>query len=241
MERKAGQKMSPVVFISGAGRGLGLCLTELFLKNGYTVLAGQYRVTEGLERLVARFGGPLHCIPLNVTDDDSVAAAATAANSLTDGLDVLINNAAICEDEGGRIEQADFERVARIINVNTLGPLRLSKALLPLLSKGSMMTIVNISSEAGSIADCWRKGMFGYSMSKAALNMQTRLLSNYLGNDGFRVLSIHPGWMKTDMGGANADIEPGEAADGIFKIVTNPTATDKKELFIDYKGNALRY
>jgi NAD(P)-dependent dehydrogenase (short-subunit alcohol dehydrogenase family) len=232
--------MSPVVFISGAGRGLGLCLTDLFLKNGYTVLAGQYRVTEGLARLAAHSGGSLHCIPLDVIDDDSVAAAAAAANSLTAHLDVLINNAAICEDECGRIEQVDFESVAQIMNVNTLGPLRLSKTFLPLLRKGNLKTIVNISSEAGSIADCWRKGMFGYSMSKAALNMQTRLLSNYLGDDGFRVLSIHPGWMRTDMGGKNAEIEPVEAAEGIYSIVTSP-APNTDVLFYDYKGAPLKY
>jgi NAD(P)-dependent dehydrogenase (short-subunit alcohol dehydrogenase family) len=237
MERNAGQIIRPSVFITGAGRGLGLCLARRFLQDGFTVFAGKHRTTEGLDALA---GPRFHPVMLNVTDDRSVADAARATAATAPGLDILINNAAECEDEGGRIEQVDFDRVARITNVNTIGPLRVSKAFLPLLRTGGMKTIINVSSEAGSITDCWRKGMFGYCMSKAALNMQTKLLSNYLGNDGFRVVSIHPGWMRTDMGGRNADIEPEDAADGIFKIVTNRMAT-VSELFIDYKGNVLRY
>jgi NAD(P)-dependent dehydrogenase (short-subunit alcohol dehydrogenase family) len=237
MERKAGQIIRPTVFITGAGRGLGLCLARRFLQEGFTVFAGKYRTTDGLNALA---GPRFHPVMLNVTDERSVADAARATAAIAPGLDLLINNAAICEDEGGRIEQVDFERVTRIMNVNTIAPLRVSKAFLPLLRTGDMKTIVNVSSEAGSIADCWRKGMFGYCMSKAALNMQTKLLSNYLGNDGFRVLSIHPGWMRTDMGGRNADIDPREAAQGIFNIVNSSSpATDI--LFCDYKGAPLKY
>ena len=240
MEHGAGQKIRPSVFITGAGRGLGLCLTELFLEKGYTVLAGRFQATEGLDNLAATSGDALRCIPMDVTDDHTVASAAALTGSLSAGLDVLINNAAVCEDEGGRIEQVDFGRVAQIINVNTIGPLRLSKAFLPLLRKGNMKTIVNVSSEAGSIASCWRNGMFGYCMSKAALNMQTKLLYNDLHDDGFRVLSIHPGWMKTDMGGPKAEIDPQEAAQGIFRVINGPTpAADI--LFCDYNGLPLKF
>jgi NAD(P)-dependent dehydrogenase (short-subunit alcohol dehydrogenase family) len=226
--------------ITGAGRGLGLCLAWLFMEKGFTVFAGQYQVTEGLAALVGKGRPDLHLVPLDVTDERSVEVGAGTVGSLCSGLDVLINNAAVCEDEGGKIEQVDFDCVARILNVNTIGPLRVTRAFLPLLRAGGMKTIVNMSSEAGSIAACWRKGMFGYSMSKAALNMQSKLLHNYLADDGFRVLALHPGWMKTDMGGKNADIEPEEAAQGIFSIVFGQ-ALSPSMIYCDYRGHPLEY
>jgi NAD(P)-dependent dehydrogenase (short-subunit alcohol dehydrogenase family) len=239
MNRTTGQKTGRSVLITGAGRGLGRRLTTLFLEQGYTVFAGT-------RREAGDFSGPsgsekpdLHYVRLDVTDAESVERAVQTIGALCAGLDVLINNAAICESEGSTIEGVDFEKVAEMLDVNTLGPLRVTKAFLPLLRRGMMKTIVNVSSEAGSIENCRRKGMFGYCMSKAALNMQSKLLHNYLAGDGFRVLSIHPGWMRTDMGGKNADIDPKEAAGGIFDIVKN---RDKaKSLYIDYKGIPLRY
>jgi NAD(P)-dependent dehydrogenase (short-subunit alcohol dehydrogenase family) len=237
MEQKTGQKINPSAFITGAGRGLGLCLCRLFLENGWTVFAGRFRTAAGLDALA---GPALHPLPFDVTDDSSVHRAAESVGTLVSGIDVLINNAAICEDEAGRIEQLDFDRAAEIMNVNAFGPLRVTRAFLPLLRTGKLKTIVNISSEAGSIGDCWRKGMFGYCMSKAALNMQSRLLDNYLKDSGFRILALHPGWMRTDMGGKNADIEPEEAARGIYGIVTGPAAADMP-LFLDYTGKALRF
>ena len=82
--------------------------------------------------------------------------------------------------------------------------------------------------------------MFGYCMSKAALNMQSRLLDNYLKDSGFRVLAVHPGWMRTDMGGNNADIAPEEAALGICRIVADASFPGRQP-FLDYSGNALRF
>jgi NAD(P)-dependent dehydrogenase (short-subunit alcohol dehydrogenase family) len=233
MERKAGQIEKPTVLITGAGRGLGLCLARRFRDGGFLVYAGIRAPSEGLKALA---GPDLHELEFDVSNDRSVNAAAGNLSAL----DILINNAAICEDEGGRIESLDLERVANIMNVNAFGPLRVTKAFLPLLRAGGMKTIANISSEAGSISDCWRKGMFGYCMSKASLNMQSKLLYNYLQEEGFRLLSIHPGWMKTDMGGKNADIEPKEAAEGIYQIIKTRDA-EGKDLYIDYKGKTLRY
>ena len=238
---KSGKRQEPgqSVFITGAGRGLGLCLATLFLEKGCSVFAGQYKETKNLADIAVKGSPDLHVVRIDVADTESVERASQNIGSLTTGLDVLINNAAACEDEGSTIEMLDFEKTSQLFNVNTLGPLRVTKAFLPLLRRGSMKTIVNISSEAGSIESCWRKGMFGYSMSKAALNMQSKLLENYLAGDGFRVLSIHPGWMRTDMGGKNADIEPREAALGIYEIINKRDKTTA--LYCDYKGKPLRY
>lgn len=240
MKHATRQKSGPSVFITGAGRGLGLCLVRVFLEKGYTVFAGRFKETKNLDSLAGAGNGELHCIHLDVSITESVERAAKEVGMLAEGLDVLINNAAVCESEGAVLEELDFDKTSTILTINTLGPLRVTKAFLPLLRHGSMKTIVNISSEAGSIENCRRKGMFGYSMSKAALNMQSKLLENLLAGDGFRVKSIHPGWMRTDMGGKNADIDPQEAAEGIFGIIANQEQ-GATALYCDYKGKPLEY
>jgi len=126
------------------------------------------------------------------------------------------------------------------MQVNAFGPLRVTQQFMPLLTKGSGKTIVNISSEAGSIGDAARTCEFEYCMTKAALNMQTKLLANALGNQGFRVLSIHPGQMRTDMGGPGADIAPEEASLGIVQIATDPTCATNGA-YLDYRGKAMAW
>jgi NAD(P)-dependent dehydrogenase (short-subunit alcohol dehydrogenase family) len=240
MKKVSAQKTGNSVFITGAGRGLGLGLCRIFLEKGFTVFAGRFTVTKNLDDLAGPGNSGLYRIQIDVTETDSVDRAAVEVGSLTTGIDVLINNAAVCESEGTTVEAVDFSKAARIMDVNALGPLRVTKAFLPLLRRGGMKTIINVSSEAGSIDNCRRKGMFGYSMSKAALNMQSKLLDNYLSGDGFIVKSIHPGWMRTDMGGSNADIDPMEAARGIFGIVTGGNSASTG-LFSDYNGFPLKF
>ena len=104
------------------------------------------------------------------------------------------------------------------MDVNAFGPLRVTQQFLPLLEKGQMKRLVYISSEAGSIGDCPRKTEFGYTMSKAALNMEVKLLNNYLEPRGYAVFAIHPGWIRTDMGGPNADISAEEAAEDVYRL-----------------------
>jgi NAD(P)-dependent dehydrogenase (short-subunit alcohol dehydrogenase family) len=107
-----------------------------------------------------------------------------------------------------------------------------------LLTAGRRKLIVNISSEAGSIGNCWRSAEFGYCMSKAALNMQSKILQNNLGPQGFKVLAIHPGWMQTDMGGAQADIHPDVSAQGIFELALKEWKPEDA-IYMDYQGNVL--
>jgi NAD(P)-dependent dehydrogenase (short-subunit alcohol dehydrogenase family) len=116
----------------------------------------------------------------------------------------------------------------------------MTQQFLPLLQKGQRKLIVNISSEAGSIADCQRQREYAYCMSKAALNMQSKILQNYLGSKGFKVLAVHPGWMQTDMGGSDADIHPDVAAEGIFELAARDWSSND-EIYLDYRGNSMRW
>jgi len=161
----------------------------------------------------------------------------------TSELGVLINNAAIYPAAGNAaLENLDLGdgHLEKIMGVNAFGPLRMTQQFLPLLEADTRKVVINISSEAGSIADCWRAGEYAYCMSKTALNMQTRLLHNALQPKGFKVLALHPGWMQTDMGGPNAPTPAEQSADGIFKLAMEGQVK-KDDIFLDYQGNVMRW
>ena len=235
--------MAETVFISGADKGLGYSLTVRFLREGFHVVAGAYTGSSNLLGLQRNFAKALTIVPLDLSNPASIREAARLVAEGTKDLDILINNAGIHPDqEGLPMENLDFDdgHLERTLAVNTFGPLRLTHALLPLLKKGRRKLIVDISSEAGSIADCWRRGEFGYCMSKAALNMQVKILHNALAPNGFRVLAVHPGWMQTDMGGPKAEVPPDRSAEGIFKLATQ--ADPQADLiYLDYRANPLHW
>jgi len=235
--------MTKTVFITGADKGLGRSLTKVFLEQGFHTFAGQFDPETGLPALEERFPDTLELIPLDVTDLSSVERAAVLVAEKTSALDILINNAGVFPG-GSRVPLEELElserRFFHTMDVNAFGPLRVTQQFLPLLREGEMKRIVNVSSEAGSIADCWRNQEYAYCMSKAALNMQSKILQNYLGPDGFKVLAVHPGWMRTDMGGAEADIHPDEAADGILDLAMRDWGVDDP-IYFDYQGKQMRW
>jgi len=233
--------MTSTVLVTGAGRGLGLALVKRFLEGGYHVLAGKHHSVDELNRLARDHPKDLTAISLDVSDLDSVRAAAKRAAEEFPALDMVINNAAIYPDEArGTLGALDFECALHVYNVNVLGALRVTQEFMPLLEKGTHKLIVNITSEAGSIADSRRSSEYFYCMSKTALNMQSNILQNALKSNGFKVLAIHPGWMRTDMGGSDADIDPGEAADGIFNLTMRDWDSDDA-IYIDYTGKPMRW
>ena len=234
--------MIKTVFITGADKGLGLSLTQRFLREGVHVFAGQHFPNDNLSGLTKSFPQVLTPIPLDVTQMDSVCQAAARVAELIPALDVLINNAAVMLETRTPLPELDLTRLPLIetLEVNTFGPLRMVQQFLPLLERSDHKLIINISSEAGSIADCWRESEFAYSMSKAALNMQSKILQNHLKSRGFKILAVHPGWMRTDMGGAEADIHPDEAAEGIFNLAIKDWDPDDA-IYMDYQGQLLRW
>ena len=189
----------------------------------------------------ARASNKVHPIKIDVTSSEQVKVAAHAVSQITSGLDVLVNNAAILPAEGrGSLESTNIDVGLSVFDVNSLGPLRVTQSLLALLRRGERKVILNISSEAGSCGGCWRKDEFLYCMSKAALNVQTAILKNDLAPAGFRVLAVHPGWLRTDMGGANADLDPMQAAQALVQLVSQaPNAAEPT--YLDYSGKPLEW
>jgi NAD(P)-dependent dehydrogenase (short-subunit alcohol dehydrogenase family) len=234
--------MIKTIFITGADKGLGYSLAQRFLRAGAHVFAGQHQANSDLSDLAKSFPKTLTPISLDVTQLESVSQAANTVAKLVPALDVLINNAGVMLENRTPLLELDLARLPlfETLDVNTFGPLRMVQQFLPLLEKSDHKLILNISSEAGSITDCWRESEFAYSMSKAALNMQSRILQNYLKPRGFKILAVHPGWMRTDMGGADADINADEAAEGIFNLAVKKWDLDD-EIYMDYRAQPISW
>ncbi|HEY4432372.1 MAG TPA: SDR family NAD(P)-dependent oxidoreductase [Paenibacillus sp.] len=217
--------MKRVACVTGADRGLGLSLVRSMLGKQFSVFAGQYfEESDELKALKEKYPEQLELIPLDISNKDSVKQAARVIASKTGHVDIIINNAGIIRsaDNATVLVELDDEGMAEIYNVNTLGALRVSNALMGLLLQSEDKLIVNISSEAGSISRNKRINMYGYCMSKAALNMQSSLMHNHLKTLGGQVMVFHPGWLQTFMQGKKdeqADMTPEKSAAQIIDLV----------------------
>lgn len=226
------------VFITGAGRGLGEALVRACAARGDRVFAGVHGASD--------LGPDVTALPLDVADLASVRACAQAVAEAAGAVDLVINNAAVLGllDRGTQGD-LDYATMARVFDVNALGPLRVSQIFWPLLAKGNDKLIVNISSEAGSIAGCGRDGWFGYGMSKAALNMASAQFHNAIRPQGGRVLIIHPGWVRTWMQGKldeAADLSPEESAAAILAVIgARGSEVHERPLYLQWNGEPLAW
>lgn len=192
--------MSRVV-ITGANRGIGFEMARQFSERGDEVVAACRSASPELRALNLEVQEGV-----DVTDDASVQRLAQALAGKP--IDILINNAGILSHE--TLDDLDFGRIRRQWEVNSLGPLRVTAALLPSLKKGSKLAI--ITSRMGSIADNTSGGSYGYRASKAALNMFGVSLAHDLKSRGISVVILHPGYVRTEMTGRTGMTEPADAA-----------------------------
>jgi NAD(P)-dependent dehydrogenase (short-subunit alcohol dehydrogenase family) len=208
------------VLITGANRGLGLEFARQYAADGWKVI-GTARSPEKATELSAL---GVRVMQLDVADAGSVAALAAALDGAP--VDLLINNAGIMDRDSSSIENVDFDSVERVLAVNTIGPMRVTKALLGNLRSGSGKQIVHITSGLGSIENNTSGGFLGYRESKAALNMFNRTLAVELGDEGFVCVVMSPGWVQTDMGGAGASLTPEQSITGMKTVIGGLTADD---------------
>ncbi len=203
----------PIVVVTGGNRGIGLEICrQLAMRDAQVVLTARSQAA-GAEAVKSLSGQKATVLfqQLDVTSVTSVAALRDFLEQKFGRLDVLINNAGILSNEKAGGLQVSMEAVRRTLETNTLAPLLLSQALASLLERSSSARIINVSSGMGALSDM-QGGYADYRISKTALNAVTRILAAEL-QGKVAVNSICPGWVKTDMGGANAEREVAQGAD----------------------------
>lgn len=211
------------VLVTGANRGLGLEFAKQLSAGGAEVFGTARKPEEASD--LAKTGAQV--VALDVTDEDSVASLAKRFAERP--LDLLINNAGISSRAARKEGEIQFDKLAQVLDVNLLGPMRVSHALLPALERGEGKRIVNISSRLGSIELNAGGGFTGYRESKAGLNMFSRSLARELAPKGIHCLALSPGWVRTDMGGTDAPLSPEESIRGMLEVIAELDAESSGE------------
>ena len=224
----------PTVFITGAGRGIGLELARQYADANWQVIAG-VRSAEGGEA-VLNLPGDVAAVSLDVADPAEVSILAERMKGVA--IDLLICNAGVYGPRSQALGDLDYPGWEDVLRVNTLGPLRIIEAFLDHLRAGSDRTIVAITSKMGSIADNGSGRQYYYRSSKAALNAAMRSVAIDLAADGFRIAVLHPGWVRTDMGGPNALISVEQSVDGMRAVIAGLTP-ETSGGFFNYDGRPI--
>jgi NAD(P)-dependent dehydrogenase (short-subunit alcohol dehydrogenase family) len=225
-----------IALVTGANRGIGFEVCRQLAERDFVVLLTA-RDAAKARSATGKLGnvGPVEPLLLDVADAGSIQRAAAEVASRYGYLDVIVNNAGINYDTWERAENADINgTVMETITTNLLGPWRVCQAFLPLLRKSSAGRIVNVSSESGSLAEIGA-GPPAYQVTKAALNALTRTLAGELRETGILVNAVCPGWVATEMGGANAPRSVSNGAEGIVWAATLPSGGPSGGFFRDGK------
>ena len=219
--------------ITGANRGLGLEFAKQLLVEGHTIIAG-VRNPEAMDYHHEK----MTVYQLDVASTTSVETFARNVKSSVESVDVLVNNAGRMDGRWQSLEEVDPDLSLEVLNVNTIGPLRVSQALWPLLQSEKPTKVANISSLMGSIDDCMSGRSYAYRTSKTGLNMITKILAVEGQPDNITVTSYHPGWAKTDMGGERAPVPASVSVEGLIGLINLQTA-ERSGRFFEYTGEEL--
>ena len=211
-----------IALVTGANRGIGLEVVRQLARRGMVVILGARDRAKGQRAAKRLRDTGLAVVPrrLDVTEPETIQQLATELDQEFGRLDVLVNNAGALYDPWQRATQVDFRLVQEAWEINTVGPWRMCHACVPLLRKSQAGRIVNVSSEAGSLASMGA-GTPAYSVSKAALNALTRVLAAELRGARILVNAVCPGWVATDMGGGGGR-PVAEGAAGVVWAATLP-------------------
>jgi NAD(P)-dependent dehydrogenase (short-subunit alcohol dehydrogenase family) len=227
------------VLITGANRGLGLEFAKQYSDDGWRVFAccrHPDRAKE-LNDLARASDGRLSLHPLDVSLEPSISALAEALQG--DSIDILLNNAGIYGDENhddfGKI---DYERWVETFRVNVMGAMKVTETFVGNVASSEKKVLAFMSSLMGSISDNGSGGSYLYRSSKAALNAIVKSLSIDLKGRGVKTVVLHPGWVKTEMGGENAPLLPPESVAGMRRVLDGLEAKDSGR-FLSYEGAEL--
>ena len=229
--------MSHTVFITGTTRGIGLALVRQFLEAGSKVFAtARHPKSNALQSLKAAHGDELQLLTLDVTNSTEIQAAVTSLAGQP--VNLLINNAGLYQSRADDVESLAAQTWLQEFHVNAIAPFMVTRALRGNLAAADDALVAMISSKMGSMSDNTSGGAYSYRSSKAALNAVTVCLAQDLVGDGTRVVALHPGWVQTDMGGANAPVDASQSASGLRKVMIGIDETQNGGFF-DYTGAAI--
>ena len=215
--------------VTGASRGIGSEFVVRLLDAGWCVYAG-YR--SDMHRLELIQNKNLICHQLDVTDNDSINDFVTGIDR---NVDLLINNAGVPDGRWRNLKEIDDEWMLEVLNINSVGPVRMVKALYDKMSHDSMTTVAMISSLMGSIDDCDSGRSYAYRASKTALNMLSVAMKKEAVEDNISFLILHPGWVKTRMGGEHAPVELTDSVQGMLDLI-NSHDIENSGRFVQYDG-----
>ena len=207
-----------VALVSGGNRGIGLEVCRRLAEEGMTVILGSRDEEQG-RRAAEGLPGNVTVHQLDVADAGSVERIAASVQNDFGRLDVLVNNAGISNDDGQGGAEADLDRVKEALEANLFGAWRLCGVAIPHMRREGYGRIVNVSTGLAALEDMGG-GSPGYRISKTGLNALTRILASELRGSGILVNAVSPGWVQTDMGGANANRTVEEGADGVVWAAT---------------------
>ena len=244
------------VVVTGAGRGMGLRFTSQHLERGDRVFTLTRTITNELEALDKK-DNALTIIQCDIASTESVEKAAAQIKKETDSLDIIYNNAAIISEyDKNRLLSVDVDYFLDVLNINTLGALRVLRALQSFFKKG--FVVLNVSSEVGSIYEVQlakKMGNSSYMTSKAALNMAIRVLQNIYEKDGVYFFLLEPGWVRTEMAindikrapkavqddFANRSVAPEDTVAHMIDIALHPDKVPEGHIFISHQMKLMNW
>jgi NAD(P)-dependent dehydrogenase (short-subunit alcohol dehydrogenase family) len=212
---------SQTILVTGANKGIGLEICRQLGRLGHRVILSARSPQRGEQAVAAlsEDGIKVEFLLLDMSDEASIQRAARELKQRIQALHVLINNAAILDTWQGTILKATAAEIRDTFVTNTLGPILLTQALLPLLEAGKPSRVINVSSQLGSVQNM-TDGWAGYGISKAALNAASRKLAQALAPRGISVNVASPGWVRTGMGGDSAPLPVEKGAQNIIRLIT---------------------
>ena len=223
----------PSIMITGANRGLGLEFARQYAADGWQIFAAcrNPEAADALRKLAQ--AGSVTIFPMDVSDPHSVKRA--AANLGNTAIDILLNSAGIIGKQNQKTGNVDYESWKEVLNVNTMGPLRVTEAFSNHVARSERKLVVTITSGMGSLADNTSGGSIPYRSSKAAVNMVMRSAAVDLAPCGIACVLVNPGWVKTDMGGPGASLTPTDSVAALKSLIATLGLAQSGKFF-NYDG-----
>lgn len=222
----------PTVLITGTNRGIGLEFVRQYAMNGWRVHAccRNPASADALNRLAAQYPDRISVHALDVVDHQQIEQLAETLS--TETIDLLINNAGVYPPTHGDVfGETDYDAWQYAFSVNAMAPLKMAEAFVRQVARSQIRTVVTITSKMGSIADNRGGGSYIYRSSKAAVNIVMKSLSIDLSDKRITAILLHPGWVKTDMGGPGALISAEQSVTGMRRVLDGLKPEDSGKFY----------